>query len=1225
MKCIEKIIQSKIDLKRYISSIKSGDVKVKKAKAATGVKFGPEAITPSMLLNLFTEKNGRNQQLREDIMEKSKEKTTIKDIVKNDKKIVPSFWKKLRGLVNLEPKYMTIFHNSDGSNDTITAIETIQRGIAFNHLSGSVKTEFDLMNKYNLSEEEHNQLMPPGEFLPSISAIGTAAAIGKEILMTQGLVLMPAKKGSKEFNERQMEVEKIYTDVGMKAIRLLGKDGFLTVEENSPVINERFRIPGGDSLSSSKLIEAKAIRFNMVKMLNLSDDSSNAKALDSLTKKDKFLIEKYLRKQASVSEINVIKDKFPTLYANTRGATYMHRLLVPTNSKGPETSYDEKNTGNHDVRVSKTTQDVLNEKRKGSLLIPSDLEKMFDFIYDEMEGRGISFEDAAKALGINEYKEMMGFSSDADSTSATRDSNMGKSLSKTTPIAEFFDNYAEFRKLPIHLQEEIKRNGRGHYMTTYMNPQTDKHFSRYIMQIPEYEVPAFDDGVMTDTFKHLLAGISDQAGKIYDKSGKDITIDAIMQPGLSPELDRLISNLDAVDRTKGENMFVFISKGFKKSPLAGSVWQQYDTAKAIHGVREMMASGDGKNMSFNGQFMPKPDGTASGAVIMAMQIAGKTDNTLYEALGLDASIKNEEKALRDAYDVVLNELKRKDTTTTESTKSEIQKTIDKLIETGVFKDIRDWAKFSSMTAMYKQGEESAIATVAEDITSPTYRKLERNKRNFELANEIKRWIQKSDEDLYSEIGNLTDKELVSSLLSENKSRRVYDAMLKYQRENVTSELYQIVQSKFVGKYLKEHQDFTNEAFSVMDKLSKASGDRISMISPEMLFDAVRRKTIKKHGSFDISKIEHLTDEEMMKLKKGKDSGIPLMKLFGTVNHPEKNSTVSNWEYPHEINAHVNIVHAMDFAILNEAFRRTFEEANDKTKSEALQKLDLVKNGTISIHDAISAHPEFSRAYEKHYRESARDMSAVYDIHDVLTFEMENMDGYKEYIEQPGSARTKELRKEAQKQRDKKVAKLVDMDYDSAKVFGFKEPKVGNLIFGHPVSTAQQKQEAKTKTEEDNKAFVDEQMLTSRISKADAKEEYDNVMTTMEDTHVVLDTETVGDDSTPANQVDPTLPYQVAFIKREKQADGTFKDVEYDFWFSHDVSKQVSGMKGLKENVKNQSKNVKKMRKQGLKNDIEVFEAMKKALGDTPIIAYNAEFDIESMKILYAKYNGSKRL
>ena len=128
MTCIEKIIGSRIDLKRYINSMKSKDVKVNKAKPKEGVKFREGQITPSMIINLFTEKNGTDHQIVDDIMSEHEDKKTIQQIVKDGKNIIPSFWKKVRGLGKMSRNKMTIFSEGHETNDDITSLILIQKG-----------------------------------------------------------------------------------------------------------------------------------------------------------------------------------------------------------------------------------------------------------------------------------------------------------------------------------------------------------------------------------------------------------------------------------------------------------------------------------------------------------------------------------------------------------------------------------------------------------------------------------------------------------------------------------------------------------------------------------------------------------------------------------------------------------------------------------------------------------------------------------------------------------------------------------------------------------------------------------------------------------------------------------------------------------------------------------------------------------------------------------------
>ena len=1209
MNCTDNIIKTKAELKKYINAVKTGNVKRKsKAADALNTKFATHDTTPMMIINLFTDKNGINQAKRENILSDSEEQLTIKDIVSAGKSIVPSSWKKIRGLRNISVENMSIFNSGiKHSNDMTTALNVIQKGIAFSHLTGSVKTEYDLMNKYNLSTEEHSQIMSPGEIIPAVSANGIFSAIGREILATQEIVLSP--KPGADRKQLQFEVEKVYADIGAKAVALLEKDGFVTKETpdglfQPKVINRDFKDSNGDKYSQSRIIPGIAIRFNMEKMLGID-------SVDNISDADKRLVEKFFRKQTSSYENTEIQSRFPELYSNVKGSTYLRRLVVPSNSIAPETKYSKNDRKNDDIPVSSRTKETLAMKEQGQLVIPDDIAAMVDFIYDKMESEKISFEDAAKSLGINEYKEMMGYSDETDSSSATRDSNMGKSLSKTTPLSEFFDNYTSVAHLPIHLREEIKRNGRGHYMTTFLNPQTDKFFSRYIMQIPEYEIPAFNkDGSVTDVFNHMVAGIQDQAGK-------EITIEMIMNSGVNDNLDKLIASFGATNKTDGASIFRYISRAFKKYPsgLSGSVWQKYDTIRAIYNVREAIANAEkGKESGFKGTFMPKPDGKTSGAVIMAMQMAGKNfkNASLFEALGLHGGKAKHEDAYGIMLSVISDTAKKEKGQTLES---EVTDVLDFFQSSKIFNNLRDIAKETTMPIMYSQGKNSSKATVAKKFVDKTYRHLESHKRDYVVANKIKSWIKESNPEFYSTIEKLEKKELVDVLLGGEYSRTVYDSMLNYMEPNVAEPLYYTAQNAFVKEYLSGYRERTTSIFKEMERLYKDKTHRITVITPEKYFAAILDKN---DGSFDIKNFKPLDSNDLKELKNDKANGIPLVKLFEMVQNPEKNATVSRWEFPHEINANVNLIHAIDFAILNEAFRRTFDEANtnSKAKKGAMANLDLVKNGTISIHDAISAHPEFSMAYQNHYAEAARDINAVYDIHEMMSFELTQMSGYNE--KQQGH-----FFNDSVKERESKTNVLSQMNFDPRKktgtetsnVFGFDKQDVGVIPYGQEVNTVKQQNEAEVENKKEEEEFNNSQMLTSYISVSEGQESHAAVTELINSgvKYATLDTETVGilDDGSDAmigGNLKPSMPFQVAFTVTD--TDGSTED--HVFYFTnrtiHDDVIKLTGMSNADIEKLNDGK-----------SDKETFDEMKKVLGRMPINGFNAKYDLSALDLLYKEF------
>ena len=1206
-------IQTKADLKRYINSRKQKSVKNGKARGKDTERFDRSDITPSMIINFFTKKNENGNN-------KNKLFDDLYEIVKNgqyeNRSIVPSFWRKIKGLKTMKIDNMTIFHDENNDDSEMTALTAIQAGMSFHHILGSVKTEMDLMVKHNLSPEQREQILPAGELVPGISGIGAFSAIGRDISMSQGIVLTP-KKTTKNRRQAQFDVELAYAEVGLKAVKLLEDRGFVTIEMASDndttgkVVNHDYKNIDGESYSKAKVIDGTVIRINMDKLLN-------GKKFDDLTSREKVIIPKYIMGIANFRERQEVESKYKKLAANMSGATFMNRLLTPSDTTAPFTEPTPNSHSRHDVVVHKGTKDVLDRKEAGEIVIPPDLEEMFDYIYGIMEKDEVSFAEVAKSLSINDYKEMMGFAEEFDSSAATRSSDRGVSLSKTTPIAEFFDNYAAVRNLPYHLREEVKRNGRGHYMTTFLNPQTDKFFSRYVMQIPEYSIPAYENGEMSDTFNHLLAGIADQSG---------LTPDEILNSGKNDALDEVLSVYEAHMNQGAKSTFTMISKGFRVQDggLKGSVWQKYDSVKAIYAVRKAIEEGKGGNATFTGTFMPKPDGTASGAVILSLQMAGKNDKnkSLYDALGLNSKTAG---TIDDAYGIALNAFQDfYGESKHENTKSEMEKTFDFMLDDSnayapIFSGLRDLAKESSMPVMYSQGKESSIATVANNLTDKVYKHLVANNEQYENVNQVLEWIKVTDKRLYRMLkyeleqqSGLNNRNYGTLMTDERFSQSVYSAINTYMRNNVTNQMYELINDKFVKDHMSEYNKVVDDIFGEMQNVYDNNKQRITMIPPEFLFNAVREDM---GGEFDINKFDadkYLSDDFIKGLKKkNKDGktisrGVPLMKLFETVNHPDKNSTVARWEFPHAINAKVNMIHSIDFAILNEAFRRTFAEADEGTKNKALADLDLVKNGTMSIHDAISAHPTFSAAYQNHYRDSARDINAVYDIQRMLAFELVNMRGF-----EANSNVSSTAEKSTTDNAKKKIEELKNMDSSGKKVFGFENLEAIAVKMGTSAVPTKHKTKAQNTKKTNEKKQKNEKEVAYKIDAETAEEAYVDItkLKASKEPVVLFDTETIGDETVGKGA--HSLPWQIHAINIDEN--GNREEKTFYFEINDEaVDPEVVAFNGYKSERTFTNMVQKKFNESGYKDNEEAYKAFSDFVGKKDMIAFRADFDAGVIK------------
>ncbi len=1213
-RCKDGKLIDKKQLKQYIKSIKPKGVTVEnKTKRTKGDRFeniGQKQGDNSLVIKLFTNKydtvEGKDAKSERDAA-----LVVVKARIMKDKGgVVPAVWDKVKGIANLDMAKVSLFHfnNEEGSQaNKINALEIYQRGIAFDHIFSSIKSEYDLMDKHNLSEEQIKSLLPPGEIVPPISAIGNLAAIGRELAYTQGINLVPDRKGKNSYKDQMSDIERMYSEMGLKAVQELEKEGFVTIEyadENGAsgnTVNRNFKKYNGSFYApNTKIIKSVVIRINMDKIVK------KARGV-SMTKKEVNKLKHFLKQDLSSLERKEIEDMLPMVAQNLKAAKMLRNLVVPSSLQTPDIEFEKGDRKEEDVRTDQTTKDVLDQKEEGALKFAGYLEPIAEMIHDKMKsGKGMTFKQAARAIFGESYRDIMGFTEENMSSRATIESDRGRALSKSIPTADFFENYGFLKGESLFLHELNKRNGRGHYSNTVMNPQTDKHFSRFVLGIPEYEIEAFNsDGSMTELMKHVLLGVQDQAS--------DISIDEVLHAGINDQLDELLDYF-AKAKKDPEVMKAFMSNGVRNIglDLGGSIWQQMDTMSGIESVRNAVA---GKGTTLTGTFMPKPDGTASGAVIMALQLAGKPtekgDADLFTALGLNGS-----NGARDAYkfveDGLINALKFE-----KQNLSEMAKTIKFLVtDSGIYNNLRDISKPISMPIMYSQGEDSSIETVAEEFTDKFYRKMFNNPSNKMLRDKAIEWIKIVDEELYNEVKDMTVKELVS----DKYSNSVYYAIKSYMEEHVAKDIYNLTQETFTGKYLSNNNIFIKEMFKKINNVTEKTGERVQMVPPMTYYNAV----VEKNGGpdkFDPANFEHLTDEEMKAWpeKGGKKKrnlikkGIPLMKLFESVRNVTNVPVAVKYEFNHEVNAKVNIVHAIDFAILTEAFKRTFAEAKTSAEDQkgAMATLDLVANGTISVHDAIAAHPEFSQAFEKHYRKAALDINAVYDIQDQLAYTYSQLRGV-------NKADAAKERKGTQKNLKAKADALKTMDWDSKKIFGFDKKKLDGINVNRNAESTYNKEEAENQQEVNQRQQEESEQLSFNYNKTEAKEEYNRIEKLIKSGKpwFAIDTETNGKDFGK----DTT---QVIEITTQEMVGSETKGDPKTFYFKtihmEEGAEKTHGysLDDVGTNFTDQAN------EKGYNSNEAVMKALQDEVKGQPMVAYNSEFDSKAVANLNDRFASSE--
>ena len=171
------------------------------------------------------------------------------------------------------------------------------------------------------------------------------------------------------------------------------------------------------------------------------------------------------------------------------------------------------------------------------------------------------------------------------------------------------------------------RTGRVGYVQSILNQQTDKFFSRFVVDGGIYAVKV---DKKSKEYIQLVNGIEDDSG---------LTVQEILGENedgskrATPKLDNLLNlynkafdgKLTGEAQTKAEiNLYKFMSKGsyrvgknrFELESLKGSLWQQLSSLEGINDVRNPT------NGTVNTRFQTKPDATGSGIVLQLLQMIG---------------------------------------------------------------------------------------------------------------------------------------------------------------------------------------------------------------------------------------------------------------------------------------------------------------------------------------------------------------------------------------------------------------------------------------------------------------------------------------------------------------------------------------------------------------------------------------------------------------------------
>ena len=1289
-----KLVDKKNTL-RFLRSIKTNQVKIKKEAKEDPTRFDSQDITNALIKKLLdtTEKGKeiRDEQKTEDELFNIINKYNN---LEGEDKITNSFWKKVKGIFRLDLSKVRIFFDKNGKQNEktkLTGFQITQRAIVFNAIYDALKTEIDLMHKHNLNKNQRQQILNKGELVPNVGAIGTLQSIGEKVLAIQGIVLAPNYK-SKQGNlqSRIFDTEKMKMEVGIAAVEELAKatgvDGkpLISIEglkkgNYAKVINRNFMTVNGNSFKHNiKLIDGAIIKLNINGLISNIDTTIPVDENGNLTPETVARLQKFLQRDMTKDNREETKAMFPMLSENIEAASLLVKLRIPSNIRIPivrntneKVNEKRKNLVKDDVPIKGEAAKVLQKKFEGGRILNPDLTSLFGYINKLMKNSKKDFRETARDISPSFYRAVVGYTDETLSTEPTRDSDRGRALSKTTPLEDFVDNYGNIMGRVMHVAERMLRNGRSMEDPTVANVQSDKNFARFALGAPEYHFTATENGKYTEVMTHFILGVQDQMGKYYSNkintilnTGEDTSIEGKTLDIFINRYDKMMEMEEGDAKAIQQSYLLDHLMSNKNIKLSGGSFQRYDSLRGLSTIRKVSKDFH-KNDSvvINSTFMPKPDGTASGAVIMAFQLAGKyhTDGSdMFNELFINDS-------LRDPYSVVENamikEFSAKDTL--DEKYSELGKLYNFMLDTGIFNDWRDAAKDPTMFILYSQGKESAKRDIATNNTREIY-------SNF-IKSIDDNSMSKTKNFVYDLIGDKTiknddgvDQKLVDyinenksdpDLMSDEVARMVYDSIYNHIVHNdIAGALFNMVQSEYVDKYLKKYNTDLEEIFRHIDTAWKKKPQSIKTAQPIEIYNIVKANSDKwradnnKNGEnepilgIDIKQFrehekEWLTEKDYLSATK---RGIPLTKSFETVDMPHKNNTVTKNEFPHLINLKVNNVHAIDFAGLTDAFRRTFEETEkpltaeeEFAKENVREVIDTVKYGTMSVHDAIAAIAPFSLAFQKNYRKSMVDINYVYDIGKMAGYAYKSMRGSNENIASKFISKMEVL-----ENNKKDMIESDKFNSDTSKIFGFDNKLPNYKINKKQKSFDNEAKQAVKDVKKEHEAHKGSLKTFTHVTNNEAKTEYGHVMNAFKNAKSILDwdTETSGlnpesknrpagsvyDPKTGKYSVVPSQVIQFGYSVFDPKTGKTVsaEPIHLDSLFIDEGAEYTHGISS--EELLKRTNNDKARDARTKKERVEY--NMKKLLEIRDVIdtyshkmAFNADFDMKSLALTWDAY------
>jgi DNA-binding phage protein len=694
--------------------------------------------------------------------------------------ISPSHKQKIKTLIDRLKSKSSLGENSDKSARS--------QMVALKEIISSVAGE---VNKASNMRVELTVISPGS--IPNIPMARLAAMIGRKVLYQNGY----RSTGMGEENSAA-KAEHMYYLVGERILESLQDGGFVKINEANSGQSTLVDYLDGDKQKMPRGLKAVTTGMKSVTLI--------PKSLDLSTKEGSTDLDVILGKTDKQSE-NVFGSYLKMIDAVSY-VTVPEKITFPGGKRTKENSY----------KPSEELLKSVKEIESKPLYMNSDVHSLFGNIEKEIQNTGKSasswIKNNSDALSLSKLFNMEK-RNDIESDNA---SNMGRNLSKSTPIDDVVEYFSKFRdNAALFFKMFLGRNARAYMENSVLNPQTSKSM-RFAMEVEPYAME-----VGSDVYKYYV----DKVARSALPKNKDGTVPAqtLLQEDMSSEpmgaeIQKALNAYEKYREARSANSQLIALRAMSSSGLKFENFSDLlSSVKAIKGIRESL---DSKRITST--YMVSSDATGSGGLLTLLQALGSTNETditeILKSLGVFKSNGEQNLAeVKDIYGILTNALQpfldekpdsdgvyelSLDPKLNEATVRSILTSVKEYLFDG---DFRELSKSPTMTFIYDQSEDGAIESMAETFTEKLLGKL---RNNSAVSPELMKLLN----DLLPT--KVTTQKDVNDLKKNNKKLK---ALLEqgFIDSGVGNFLYDALGTTVRTKYLDNHKSFAKRVFKLISK------------------------------------------------------------------------------------------------------------------------------------------------------------------------------------------------------------------------------------------------------------------------------------------------------------------------------------------------------------------------------------------------------------------------